>query len=107
MGIQLQRARVGRLISSQPVIALARPLWYIEVYQYDSRWNFLGKESSRPIDSNDKGFKDFRDVVLYPHEAQTFERKVDAEQFAFRIATINPHRIGLIRVVKYPEKANV
>lgn len=106
MGIQLQRARVGRLIASQPVIALARPLWYIEVFQYDGRWHFLGRETSRPIDSNDKHFRDYRDVVLYPHEAQTFERKVDAVNLAFKIATINPQRIGLIRVVKYPESVD-
>lgn len=99
MGIRLQRARVGRLIAAKPVVALALPCWYIEVFQYDHRWHFLGKESSRPIDGKTQ---EFRDVVLYPHEAQTFETEKEAELLAFRIASINPQRIGLIRVVKYP-----
>lgn len=104
MGIQLQRARVGRLIASQPVVALTRPLWYIEVLQFHGGWDFFGKESNRPIEGK---LQEFRDVVKYPHEAQTFETKKAAEVMAFRIATINPQRIGLIRVVQYPEKANV
>lgn len=106
MGTQLQRARVGRLIASKPVIALARPTWYIEVFQYDGRWHFLGKESLLRI-HDDRLKKEFRDVVLYPHEAQTFETKKAAEIMAFKIASINPQRIGLIQVVKYPEKENV
>lgn len=83
-----------------PEVRRGRRYWYVEVLQYNGKWEFIAAgPSSRTFGGVVR--QDWRDVLADINEAERFYRKMDAERFAFMIATTNPERVGKIRVTRY------
>ena len=97
MGLDLQRARVGRIAMAQPVIRRKRQGWAVMALQYNGEWWYVGKDDRRPIDNEPRTV--YRDLVQKAVDAQVFQRKRDAVRFAFMVAYTNPQRTGQIKVV--------
>jgi hypothetical protein len=74
-------------------------LWYVEVFQYDNDWWYVGKGPAT-VTFGGTPNENYRDPVKDLHNAERFERKADAEAFAFKITVNQPARLGKVRVTR-------